>query len=50
MSLVNDQPQLEFALGLSPLLATVCSNPDTTSLDVTKSLSRLGLSKKKASG
>ena len=29
-SLVNDQPQLEFALGLSPLLATVCENPDTT--------------------
>ena len=29
-SLVNDQPQLEFALGLSPLLATVCKNPDTT--------------------
>jgi phospholipid/cholesterol/gamma-HCH transport system substrate-binding protein len=37
-SLVNDTPQLEFALGLSPLLATVCKNPTTTSLDVTKSL------------
>jgi len=46
VSLVNNQPQLEFALGLSPLLATVCSNPDTTSLDVTKSLKHLGLAKK----
>jgi phospholipid/cholesterol/gamma-HCH transport system substrate-binding protein len=42
-SLVNDQPQLEFALGLSPLLATVCKNPTTTSLDVTKSLATLGV-------
>ncbi len=42
-SLVNDQPQLEFALGLSPLLATVCNNPTTTSLSVTKSLARLGV-------
>lgn len=37
-SLVNDQPQLEFALGLSPLLATVCSNPNTRSLSVKRSL------------
>jgi phospholipid/cholesterol/gamma-HCH transport system substrate-binding protein len=44
-SLVNDQPQLEFALGLSPLLATVCKNPTTTSLSVTKSLARLGVKK-----
>ena len=43
MSLVNDQPQLEFALGLSGLLNTVCENPDTTSLVVTKTLSKLGL-------
>jgi len=42
-SLVNEQPQLEFALGLSPLLAAVCKNPATTSLDVTKSLKQLGL-------
>jgi phospholipid/cholesterol/gamma-HCH transport system substrate-binding protein len=42
-SLVNDVPQLEFALGLSPLLATVCKNPTTTSLDVAKSLSALGV-------
>lgn len=41
-SLVNDQPQLEFALGLSGLLTTVCKNPDTTSLSVTKTLKRLG--------
>ena len=45
-SLVNDQPQLEFALGLSGLLNTVCENPDTTSLSVTKTLSKLGLSKR----
>lgn len=37
-SLVNDLPQAEFALGLSPLLATVCSNPDTRSLSVKRSL------------
>jgi phospholipid/cholesterol/gamma-HCH transport system substrate-binding protein len=49
-SLVDDTPQLEFALGLSPLLATVCKNPTTTSLDVTKSLATaLGI-KAKGSG
>lgn len=37
-SLVNDLPQAEFALGLSPLLATVCANPDTRSLSVKRSL------------
>ena len=37
-SLVNDLPQAEFALGLSPLLATVCSNPNTRSLSVRRSL------------
>ena len=37
-SLVNDLPQAEFALGLSPLLATVCKNPDTRSLSVRRSL------------
>jgi hypothetical protein len=37
-SLVNDVPQLEFALGLSPLLATVCSNPTTRSLSVKRSV------------
>jgi phospholipid/cholesterol/gamma-HCH transport system substrate-binding protein len=41
-SLVNDLPQAEFALGLSPLLATVCKNPTTTSLDARKSLRTLG--------
>jgi phospholipid/cholesterol/gamma-HCH transport system substrate-binding protein len=45
-SLVTEQPQLEFALGLSGLLTTVCKNPDTTSLDVTKTLSKLGIEKK----
>ncbi len=45
-SLVNDQPPLEFALGLSGLLNTVCKNPDTTSLSVTKTLSKLGLTKR----
>jgi phospholipid/cholesterol/gamma-HCH transport system substrate-binding protein len=37
-SLVNDLPQAEFALGLSPLLATVCRNPTTASLSVKRSL------------
>jgi len=37
-SLVNDLPQAEFALGISPLLATVCKNPDTRSLSVRRSL------------
>ena len=45
-SLVNDEPALEFALGLSPLLATVCKNPDTASLSVTKSLKALGIKTK----
>jgi phospholipid/cholesterol/gamma-HCH transport system substrate-binding protein len=37
-SLVNDLPQAEFALGLSPLLATVCKNPMTRSLSVRRAL------------
>jgi phospholipid/cholesterol/gamma-HCH transport system substrate-binding protein len=37
-SLVNDIPQIEFALGLSPLLATVCKNPTTRSLSVNRAL------------
>ncbi|HEX6388704.1 MAG TPA: hypothetical protein VFZ89_04645, partial [Solirubrobacteraceae bacterium] len=37
-SLVNDIPQVEFALGLSPLLATVCKNPTTRSLSVNRAL------------
>ncbi|HWC28175.1 MAG TPA: MlaD family protein [Solirubrobacteraceae bacterium] len=37
-SLVNDLPQLEFALGLSPLLATICKNPTTRSLSVRRAL------------
>ncbi|HWI07330.1 MAG TPA: MlaD family protein [Solirubrobacteraceae bacterium] len=37
-SLVNDLPQAEFALGLSPLLAAVCRNPTTRSLSVKRSL------------
>jgi phospholipid/cholesterol/gamma-HCH transport system substrate-binding protein len=41
-SLVNDLPQAEFALGLSPLLATVCKNPTTTSLNARESLRTLG--------
>jgi len=53
-SLVNDLPQAEFALGLSPLLATVCSNPTTTSLSTGKSLKAIGSTisslVKKASG
>jgi phospholipid/cholesterol/gamma-HCH transport system substrate-binding protein len=49
-SLVNDLPQAEFLLGLSPLLETVCKNPTTTSLSVTKSLAKLGLAKKGGAG
>ncbi len=41
-SLVNDLPQAEFALGLSPLLATVCKNPTTTSIVRSKALRTLG--------
>jgi phospholipid/cholesterol/gamma-HCH transport system substrate-binding protein len=37
-SLVHDFPQAEFALGLSPLLATVCKNPTTRSLSVRRAL------------
>ncbi len=37
-SLVDDVPQAEFALGLSPLLATACKNPTTRSLSVNRAL------------
>jgi phospholipid/cholesterol/gamma-HCH transport system substrate-binding protein len=37
-SLINDLPQAEFALGLSPLLATVCKNPATASVNTGKAL------------
>jgi len=37
-SLVHDFPQAEFALGLSPLLATVCHNPTTRSLSVKRAV------------
>jgi hypothetical protein len=49
-SLVNDLPQAEFALGLSPLLATVCKNPTTTSLSTNKSLKTIGALAKKVTG
>ena len=32
VSLVEDQPELEFLMGLSPVLATACGNPETASL------------------
>ncbi|MBI5104118.1 MAG: MCE family protein [Solirubrobacterales bacterium] len=38
--LVQDQPALEFAAGLSPILATLCGNPQTASLDVAKARRR----------
>jgi phospholipid/cholesterol/gamma-HCH transport system substrate-binding protein len=41
-SLINDLPAAEFALGLSPLLATVCHNPTTASLSTTKAVKTLG--------
>ena len=45
-SLVNDLPAAEFALGLSPLLATVCKNPTTRSLSVTRALQTVGVAGK----
>jgi hypothetical protein len=45
-SLVNDVPQAEFLLGLSPLLESVFKNPTTTSLSVTKSLRAIGVKTK----
>ena len=35
-ALVTAEPALEFAMGLSPLLATACGNPDTPSIDLNK--------------
>lgn len=35
-SLVTGRPELEFAMGISPLLATVCGDPQTTSVDLAK--------------
>jgi phospholipid/cholesterol/gamma-HCH transport system substrate-binding protein len=49
-SLVNDLPAAEFALGLSPLLATVCKNPTTRSLSVTRALKTLGVTPKRGAG
>jgi phospholipid/cholesterol/gamma-HCH transport system substrate-binding protein len=49
-SLVNDLPQAEFALGLSPLLGSVCKNPTTTSLSARRSLRTLGSVAKEAGG
>ncbi len=49
-SLVNDVPQAEFLLGLSPLLEDVCHNPTTTSLSVTKSLKAIGVKAKGGTG
>ena len=46
-SLVDDLPQAEFALGLSPLLATVCRNPDTRSLSVRRALRANGVGGKR---
>jgi phospholipid/cholesterol/gamma-HCH transport system substrate-binding protein len=37
-SLVNDLPALEFAMNLSPVLATICGNPATTSLSAKRAL------------
>jgi phospholipid/cholesterol/gamma-HCH transport system substrate-binding protein len=40
-SLVNNMPALEFAAGLSPVLAGVCNNPATASLDVKRARKRV---------
>jgi hypothetical protein len=49
-SLVNDEPELEFALGLSPLLAAACANPETSSTNATRALRALGATKPKGQG
>ncbi|MEJ7825205.1 MAG: MlaD family protein [Solirubrobacteraceae bacterium] len=49
-SLVNDLPQAEFLLGLSPLLDTVGHNPTTTSLSASRTLRSLGVKSRKAAG
>ena len=49
-SLVNDMPLLEFAAGLSPLLATVCKNPATRSVSVTRALRTVGVTKRSGAG
>ena len=33
-SLVENEPELEFAMNLSPILAGVCNDPDTSSIDL----------------
>jgi phospholipid/cholesterol/gamma-HCH transport system substrate-binding protein len=33
-TLVDRQPELEFGMGISPLLATACGNPSTSSIDL----------------
>lgn len=40
-SLVSDNPLAEFGLNLSPVLATVCGNPDTPSIDLEKLIGAL---------
>ena len=50
-TLVNNQPGLEFAMGLSPLLATACGNPQTSSIDpaaIIKQLTGTALARAKA--
>jgi hypothetical protein len=41
-SLVNFMPQLEFGMALSPLLASVCGNPQTASVGARAKLSKGG--------
>lgn len=45
VSLANDFPQFEFLMGLSPILGSVCGNPQTRSLDEGKALRRAGFGK-----
>ncbi|WP_205696960.1 MlaD family protein [Conexibacter sp. SYSU D00693] len=44
-TLVNDTPALEFAQGLSGLLATVCGDPDTASISKSRALRKAGFVK-----
>ena len=41
-SLVENEPQLEFLMNLSPVLATVCGDPATSSTSVSRAVKKVG--------
>lgn len=47
-NLVTNQPELEFAMGISPLLATACGNPSTTSINLPLVKERVAAAKARA--